>query len=209
MGASPPSPFAPDHDQVQLRRQMAGRRRPPHHPSTLQRRRGRGRGSRALHHRAELRAQGLNILQHLIEKRLAFGGPELNGPARFLWKGIGRTRRWPVQVTVSAGLLMVSVDTTDCDAALCRRPPRAQGSERSQGGRRLELPGGTPGRASRPAPGPRSRTQGNGLKVAVQWNRGTGYYALIDVTHSSGKLGRIGAGRGTVRGTMRRTIPAS
>ena len=30
--------------------------------------------------------QGLNILQHLIEKRLAFGGPVLNGPAKFLWK---------------------------------------------------------------------------------------------------------------------------
>jgi len=36
---------------------------------------------------AELRVQGLNILQHLIDKRLAFGGPVLNGPARFLWKG--------------------------------------------------------------------------------------------------------------------------
>jgi hypothetical protein len=33
---------------------------------------------------AELRVQGLNILRHLIEKRLAFGGPVLNGPARFL-----------------------------------------------------------------------------------------------------------------------------
>ena len=35
---------------------------------------------------SELRAQGLNILQHLIDKRLAFGGPVLNGPAKFLWK---------------------------------------------------------------------------------------------------------------------------
>lgn len=35
---------------------------------------------------SELRVQGLNILQHLIEKRLAFGGPVFNGPAKFLWK---------------------------------------------------------------------------------------------------------------------------
>lgn len=34
----------------------------------------------------ELRVQGLNILQHLIDTRLAFGGPVLNGPAKFLWK---------------------------------------------------------------------------------------------------------------------------
>ena len=36
---------------------------------------------------SELRVQGLNILQHLIEERLAFGGPVLTGPAKFLWKG--------------------------------------------------------------------------------------------------------------------------
>ena len=36
---------------------------------------------------SELRVQGLNILQQLIEKRVAFGGPVLSGPARFLWKG--------------------------------------------------------------------------------------------------------------------------
>ena len=35
---------------------------------------------------AELRPQGLNILDHLINKRLAFGGPVFNGPAKFLWK---------------------------------------------------------------------------------------------------------------------------
>jgi uncharacterized protein involved in tolerance to divalent cations len=35
---------------------------------------------------AELRPQGLNILDHLIQKRLAFGGPVFNGPAKFLWK---------------------------------------------------------------------------------------------------------------------------
>ena len=35
---------------------------------------------------AELRPQGLNIWDHLIQKRLAFGGPVFNGPAKFLWK---------------------------------------------------------------------------------------------------------------------------
>lgn len=35
---------------------------------------------------AELRTQGLRLLEHLIGKRLIFGGPVLNGPARFLWK---------------------------------------------------------------------------------------------------------------------------
>lgn len=35
---------------------------------------------------AELRTQGLRILDHLLEKRLIFGGPVLNGPAKFLWK---------------------------------------------------------------------------------------------------------------------------
>src|SRR3977135_2070751 len=35
---------------------------------------------------AELRAQGMRLLEHLITKRLIFGGPVLSGPARFLWK---------------------------------------------------------------------------------------------------------------------------
>jgi hypothetical protein len=35
----------------------------------------------------ETRSQGLNILDHLLKKQLAFGGPVLSGPARFLWKG--------------------------------------------------------------------------------------------------------------------------
>jgi len=35
---------------------------------------------------SELRTQGLRLLEHLISKRLIFGGPVLNGPARFLWK---------------------------------------------------------------------------------------------------------------------------
>jgi uncharacterized protein involved in tolerance to divalent cations len=35
---------------------------------------------------AELRTQGLRLLEHLISKRLIFGGPVLSGPARFLWK---------------------------------------------------------------------------------------------------------------------------
>src|SRR5258706_4115813 len=34
----------------------------------------------------EIRQQGLNILQALIEKHLAFGGPIFSGPAKFLWK---------------------------------------------------------------------------------------------------------------------------
>ena len=34
----------------------------------------------------ELRQQGLNILQALTEKQLAFEGPIFNGPAKFLWK---------------------------------------------------------------------------------------------------------------------------
>src|SRR5258708_38827622 len=34
----------------------------------------------------ELRTQGLRLLEHLISKRLIFGGPVLGGPARFLWK---------------------------------------------------------------------------------------------------------------------------
>ena len=36
---------------------------------------------------AEIRPQGLYILKHLLSKRLAFGGPVLNGPSMFLWKG--------------------------------------------------------------------------------------------------------------------------
>src|SRR2546425_3843309 len=35
---------------------------------------------------SELRTQGLRLLEHLIRKRLIFGGPVFNGPARFLWK---------------------------------------------------------------------------------------------------------------------------
>jgi hypothetical protein len=35
---------------------------------------------------AELRTQGLRLLEHLISRRLIFGGPVFNGPARFLWK---------------------------------------------------------------------------------------------------------------------------
>jgi hypothetical protein len=35
---------------------------------------------------AELRTQGLRLLEHLISKRLIFGGPVFSGPARFLWK---------------------------------------------------------------------------------------------------------------------------
>ena len=34
----------------------------------------------------EIRQQGLNILQALIEKQLVFGGPIFSGPAKFLWK---------------------------------------------------------------------------------------------------------------------------
>jgi hypothetical protein len=34
----------------------------------------------------EIRQQGLNILEALIEKQLAFGGPIFSGPAKFLWK---------------------------------------------------------------------------------------------------------------------------
>jgi hypothetical protein len=35
---------------------------------------------------SELRTQGLRLLEHLISKRLIFGGPVFSGPARFLWK---------------------------------------------------------------------------------------------------------------------------
>ncbi len=35
---------------------------------------------------AELRTQGMRLLEHLIGKHLIFGGPVLSGPARFLWK---------------------------------------------------------------------------------------------------------------------------
>ena len=34
----------------------------------------------------EIRQQGLNILEALIKKQLAFGGPVFSGPAKFLWK---------------------------------------------------------------------------------------------------------------------------
>jgi hypothetical protein len=34
---------------------------------------------------SELRAQGLKLLEHLITKRLIFGGPIFSGPARYLW----------------------------------------------------------------------------------------------------------------------------
>ncbi|MDB5821763.1 MAG: hypothetical protein JWR21_467 [Herminiimonas sp.] len=35
---------------------------------------------------AELRTQGMRLLEHLISKHLIFGGPVFSGPARFLWK---------------------------------------------------------------------------------------------------------------------------
>jgi hypothetical protein len=35
---------------------------------------------------AELRTQGMRLLEHLIRKHLIFGGPVFSGPARFLWK---------------------------------------------------------------------------------------------------------------------------
>ena len=35
---------------------------------------------------AELRTQGFRILDHLLSQRLIFGGPVINGPAKFLWK---------------------------------------------------------------------------------------------------------------------------
>jgi hypothetical protein len=35
---------------------------------------------------SELRTQGLRLREHLIAKRLIFGGPVFSGPARFLWK---------------------------------------------------------------------------------------------------------------------------
>ncbi len=35
---------------------------------------------------AELRTQGLRLLDRLLKKHLIFGGPVLSGPARFLWK---------------------------------------------------------------------------------------------------------------------------
>src|SRR5258706_14512971 len=35
---------------------------------------------------SELRTQGLRLLERLIAKRLIFGGPVFNGPARFLLK---------------------------------------------------------------------------------------------------------------------------
>jgi hypothetical protein len=41
---------------------------------------------------AEIRPQGLNILEHLISKQLVLGGPVFSGPAKFLWKG-DRPRR--------------------------------------------------------------------------------------------------------------------
>ena len=34
---------------------------------------------------AETTTQGLRILDHLMTKQLAFGGPVLNGPSKFLW----------------------------------------------------------------------------------------------------------------------------
>ena len=35
---------------------------------------------------SEMSTQGLRLLEHLIRKRLIFGGPVFSGPARFLWK---------------------------------------------------------------------------------------------------------------------------
>ena len=34
---------------------------------------------------AENRVQGIRILEHLMAKQLALGGPVFNGPAKFLW----------------------------------------------------------------------------------------------------------------------------
>jgi hypothetical protein len=34
---------------------------------------------------AETTTQGLRILDHLLTKQLAFGGPVFNGPSKFLW----------------------------------------------------------------------------------------------------------------------------
>jgi hypothetical protein len=34
---------------------------------------------------AENRVQGMRILEHLMAKQLALGGPVFNGPAKFLW----------------------------------------------------------------------------------------------------------------------------
>src|ERR1700686_1719084 len=34
---------------------------------------------------AETTTQGLRILDHLMTKQLAFGGPVFNGPSKFLW----------------------------------------------------------------------------------------------------------------------------
>ena len=45
---------------------------------------------------SELRTQGLRLLEHLISKRLIFGGPVLSGPARFL-------RRTKSSSTTTAG----------------------------------------------------------------------------------------------------------
>jgi hypothetical protein len=41
---------------------------------------------------AETSPQGLNILNHLMSKQLAFGGPVFSGPASFLGKVI--LRHW-------------------------------------------------------------------------------------------------------------------
>jgi len=51
---------------------------------------------------AELRTQGLRLLEHLIMKHLVFGGPVLNGPARFLWKNeiVEHDYCWIVTFTV-------------------------------------------------------------------------------------------------------------
>ena len=40
---------------------------------------------------AETRAQGLNILEHLMAKQLVLGGPVFSGPAAFLWRGDSAT----------------------------------------------------------------------------------------------------------------------
>jgi len=44
---------------------------------------------------------GLRLLEHLIAKRLIFGGPVLSGPRAFLWKNeiVGQTSCWTITFT--------------------------------------------------------------------------------------------------------------
>lgn len=50
---------------------------------------------------SELSTQGLRLLEHLIRKRLIFGGPVLSGPARFLTSTSGA----PVETIVNVSLI--------------------------------------------------------------------------------------------------------